>query len=490
MVDELEETTPAQRALLEALAADNPNQLFALEAATPRGARVWFRELHPEGEAIALERRFREPELRFWSCANERAQAQAVAREVEHLLAGGAAPDAICVLVADPAREGGAVAAAMEERGIPFHLSGPTRALPAARGARRDRLAAGARRPRRLGRRGAGADPAAGRAAPRRPGAADDDRPAAQARHGRRLRGGARQPPVPARGARADPVLPEALRRRLGGDGGAPRRRLRAPPDRARSGCAASASSPPSRRSPSDCSGSRAWPSWRPPGRGASRTARPAASSPTSAPSPRPGSNRPAARSRPRPARSRGWRSRRSRGSASTTSSCSGSRPRPSGRGSAGRRAPAWCSRGSQRGERRRGAALALLRARRWPRAGRRRGGARGGAVRPGRGPARDLPDAARAGARGLLAGRARALRAAPRHRDRRQPGDRPLPRAAEAGGARPAARRRADGGGDRGGQRAAAPGRDARAAGRARRLLARLLPARLRAASAAAGCS
>ena len=49
-----------------------------------------------------------------------------MAREVEHLIAGGTSADAICVLLADPARQGGAVAAAMEERGIPFHLSGPT----------------------------------------------------------------------------------------------------------------------------------------------------------------------------------------------------------------------------------------------------------------------------------------------------------------------------------------------------------------------------
>ena len=41
----------------------------------------------------------------------------------------------------------------------------------------------------------------------------------------------------------------------------------------------------------------------------------------------------------------------------------------------------------------------------------RRRGGARRGAVRPGRGPARDLPRPARAGARGLLAGRAASSR-------------------------------------------------------------------------------
>jgi DNA helicase II / ATP-dependent DNA helicase PcrA len=123
MVDELEEATKAQRAIVEALAADNPNHLYALEDSPSLGA--WFRDLHPEGDVVVLEHRFREPVVRFWSCANERAQSQAVAREVEHLLAAGADPEKICVLVADPARQGGAVAAAMEERGVPFHLSGP-----------------------------------------------------------------------------------------------------------------------------------------------------------------------------------------------------------------------------------------------------------------------------------------------------------------------------------------------------------------------------
>jgi DNA helicase-2/ATP-dependent DNA helicase PcrA len=126
MVDELEESTPAQRALLEGLAGDNPNQMFALEHEGDSGLEAWYRDLHPGGDAVVLERRFREPKLRFWKCANERAQAQTAAREVEHLLAGGAAAEDVCVLLADPAREGGAVAAAMEERGIPFHLAGPT----------------------------------------------------------------------------------------------------------------------------------------------------------------------------------------------------------------------------------------------------------------------------------------------------------------------------------------------------------------------------
>ncbi len=126
MVDELEESTPAQRALLAALAEVNPSQLFALEPEAAGELEGWYRDVHPEGEQVALTHRFRDPKLRFWKCANERAQAQAVAREVEHLLAGGAAPSSICVLLADPARESGAVAAAMEERGIAFHLTGPT----------------------------------------------------------------------------------------------------------------------------------------------------------------------------------------------------------------------------------------------------------------------------------------------------------------------------------------------------------------------------
>jgi DNA helicase-2/ATP-dependent DNA helicase PcrA len=125
MVDELEDATHAQRAILAALTADNPNHVYALEAGDDAAADGWFRQLHPQGEVVALEEPHRKPALRFWRCVNERAQAQAVAREAEHLLAGGTSPEAICVLIDDPAADGGTVAAAMEERGIPFHLSGP-----------------------------------------------------------------------------------------------------------------------------------------------------------------------------------------------------------------------------------------------------------------------------------------------------------------------------------------------------------------------------
>ena len=42
---------------------------------------------------IELSSQFRDPETKFWRCTNERAQAQAVAREAEHLLAGGIKPE-------------------------------------------------------------------------------------------------------------------------------------------------------------------------------------------------------------------------------------------------------------------------------------------------------------------------------------------------------------------------------------------------------------
>jgi DNA helicase II / ATP-dependent DNA helicase PcrA len=129
MGEEREEATDATPVSAESLAAESPNQVLALELgpgdSVTRGEE-WFDEVHLAGERILLERRFRDPKLGFWRCGNERAQAQAVARAVEQLVVGGTAAEEICVLVADPAKQGGAIAAAMEERGIPFHLSGPT----------------------------------------------------------------------------------------------------------------------------------------------------------------------------------------------------------------------------------------------------------------------------------------------------------------------------------------------------------------------------
>ncbi len=48
-----------------------------------------------------------------------------MAREVEHLIAAGADPEQIGVVVDQPGRHGSAVAAAMEERSVPFRIAGP-----------------------------------------------------------------------------------------------------------------------------------------------------------------------------------------------------------------------------------------------------------------------------------------------------------------------------------------------------------------------------
>jgi DNA helicase-2/ATP-dependent DNA helicase PcrA len=61
----------------------------------------------------------------FWACASERAQAQAVAAEVERLIAReDVAPEDVCVLVRSVRAEGQAVAVALEERAVPYRLAG------------------------------------------------------------------------------------------------------------------------------------------------------------------------------------------------------------------------------------------------------------------------------------------------------------------------------------------------------------------------------
>jgi DNA helicase-2/ATP-dependent DNA helicase PcrA len=62
--------------------------------------------------------------VRFWRCANERAQAQGVAAEIERLIREGVAPEAIGVLVRSVRNEGQAVAVALEERAVPYRIVG------------------------------------------------------------------------------------------------------------------------------------------------------------------------------------------------------------------------------------------------------------------------------------------------------------------------------------------------------------------------------
>jgi DNA helicase-2/ATP-dependent DNA helicase PcrA len=64
-------------------------------------------------------------EVRFWRCANDRAQAQSVAADIERLIAReGATPGSIAVLVPAISREGQAMAVALEERAVPFRVVG------------------------------------------------------------------------------------------------------------------------------------------------------------------------------------------------------------------------------------------------------------------------------------------------------------------------------------------------------------------------------
>jgi DNA helicase-2/ATP-dependent DNA helicase PcrA len=66
-----------------------------------------------------------EGEVQFWRCANERAQAQSVAADIERLTARDEVePGAIVVIVPTVWREGQALAVALEERAVPHRLVG------------------------------------------------------------------------------------------------------------------------------------------------------------------------------------------------------------------------------------------------------------------------------------------------------------------------------------------------------------------------------
>lgn len=81
---------------------------------------------HPEGDEPAARAGAERPGgVAFWRCASERAQAQAVAADVERLIARGElAPERIAILVRSVKNEGQAVALALEERAVPYRLTG------------------------------------------------------------------------------------------------------------------------------------------------------------------------------------------------------------------------------------------------------------------------------------------------------------------------------------------------------------------------------
>jgi DNA helicase-2/ATP-dependent DNA helicase PcrA len=157
MVDELEEAAPAHMRLVAGLVSPERASLVAThdtEAAIRRfrgasgGSLEWFRAAYPAGEEVELTGQHRfgpvvgtavgallgEPAdspptagsaVRFWRCDGERAQAQAAAREIEsRLSAGETLPERICVIVGSGWRQGRLVAAALEERNVPFRVAG------------------------------------------------------------------------------------------------------------------------------------------------------------------------------------------------------------------------------------------------------------------------------------------------------------------------------------------------------------------------------
>jgi DNA helicase-2/ATP-dependent DNA helicase PcrA len=92
--------------------------LAAAEAvAAPLGDRLAKRLAAVPGAAAG--------EVSFWRCSSERAQAQAVAADVERLLSREeVAPEDVCVLVRSVRGEGQAVAVALEERAVPHAVIG------------------------------------------------------------------------------------------------------------------------------------------------------------------------------------------------------------------------------------------------------------------------------------------------------------------------------------------------------------------------------
>jgi len=157
LVDEYQDLPPAHVALV-GLLATAPATLVAA-GDDDQGIRTGsghvvaqLADRHPDLETVALDRVFRGRQhvlraaaavvapipgrtamplagedggaVRFWRCANERAQAQSVASEIEHLVRNRTPPEKIAVIVRSVRREGQAVAVALDERAVAYRLVG------------------------------------------------------------------------------------------------------------------------------------------------------------------------------------------------------------------------------------------------------------------------------------------------------------------------------------------------------------------------------
>jgi DNA helicase-2/ATP-dependent DNA helicase PcrA len=133
LVDDYQELTFAEGTLVRLLseergsltaAGDDAQALHPPRADAATNVGEFAREF-PGAETIDLGPSQRRPApARFWRCASERAQAQAVAAEAERLIADGARPDEIAVLVPSLGEEAATIGAALEERAVPFRVHG------------------------------------------------------------------------------------------------------------------------------------------------------------------------------------------------------------------------------------------------------------------------------------------------------------------------------------------------------------------------------
>ncbi len=158
MVDEAEDACPAERSLIEALARGAESTVLSCDdeqARAPCGAAsAWARRaLAPEevilepswryggdlldaahavvaqaerGAEVARRAAGPATRVRFWCGTNDRAEAQAVARDIESALAAGEVKmEEVCVAVPRGGGRARAIAAALEERRVPYRLTGP-----------------------------------------------------------------------------------------------------------------------------------------------------------------------------------------------------------------------------------------------------------------------------------------------------------------------------------------------------------------------------
>jgi DNA helicase II / ATP-dependent DNA helicase PcrA len=159
IVDELEDACPAERGLIELLSAAARTVVLSCDDDQARapgaGGAEWARQALGGLEEVVLEpswryggdlldaahavvapakrdaevpRRAAGPatRVRFWRSDNERAEAQAVAREIESALAAGELRmEDVCIAVPRGGGRQRVIAAALEERRIPHRLAGP-----------------------------------------------------------------------------------------------------------------------------------------------------------------------------------------------------------------------------------------------------------------------------------------------------------------------------------------------------------------------------